>query len=65
VETNIGYECAVVTGARSIGEYTRDLGYSAIRFCQRRSGAMVSIQGGKMVPMYFPTSWTSGKTRVR
>jgi 6-phosphofructokinase 1 len=67
VEKNIGYEVRCAPPVPFDCEYTRDLGYSAIRFLSSGgSGAMVSIQGGKMVPMYFPDLMDErGKTRVR
>lgn len=67
IEKNIGYEVRCAPPVPFDCEYTRDLGYSAIRFLSRGgSGAMVSIQGGKMVPMYFPDIMDErGKTRVR
>jgi 6-phosphofructokinase len=67
IEKNIGYEVRCAPPVPFDCEYTRDLGYSAIRFLDSGgSGAMVSIQGGKMVPMYFPDIMDErGKTRVR
>jgi 6-phosphofructokinase 1 len=67
IEKNIGYEVRCAPPVPFDCEYTRDLGYSAIRFLvSGGSGAMVSIQGGKMVPMYFPDIMDErGKTRVR
>ena len=67
VEKNIGYEVRCAPPVPFDCEYTRDLGYSAVRFLgSGGSGAMVSIQGGKMVPMYFPDIMDErGKTRVR
>lgn len=67
VEKNIGYEVRCAPPVPFDCEYTRDLGYSAVRFLSSGgSGAMVSIQGGKMVPMYFPDIMDErGKTRVR
>jgi 6-phosphofructokinase 1 len=67
VEKNIGYEVRCAPPVPFDCEYTRDLGYSAVRFLSSGgSGAMVSIQGGKMVPIYFPDLMDErGKTRVR
>src|SRR5262249_51578101 len=48
--------------------YCRDLGYSAIRYLlSGGSGAMVSIQGGRLVPLSFADirEPETGKTRVR
>lgn len=67
VAKKIGYEVRCAPPVPFDCEYTRDLGYSAIRFLAGGgSGAMVSIQDGKMVPMLFPDIMdASGKTRVR
>jgi ATP-dependent phosphofructokinase / diphosphate-dependent phosphofructokinase len=67
VDKKIGYEVRCAPPVPFDCEYTRDLGYSAIRFLTNGgSGAMVSIQNGKMVPMYFPDIMDArGKTRVR
>ena len=67
VDKVIGYEVRCAAPVSFDCEYTRDLGYAAIRFlASGGSGAMVSIQGGKMVPMYFKDMMDAkGKTRVR
>jgi 6-phosphofructokinase 1 len=67
VDKKIGYEVRCAPPVPFDCEYTRDLGYAAIRFLSSGgSGAMVSIQHGKMVPMYFPDIMDArGKTRVR
>jgi 6-phosphofructokinase 1 len=67
VETNIGY---VLRSAPPIPfdlEYTRDLGYAAIKFLlEGGSGAMVTVQGGKLVPMPFSEIMgANGKTKIR
>src|ERR1051325_2933298 len=50
VEKNIGYEVRCAPPVPFDCEYTRDLGYSAIRFLSSGgSGAMVRTQGGQMV----------------
>ena len=49
-------------------EYCRDLGFAAVRYLlSGESNAMVSIQGGKLVPLPFSTirDPETGKTRVR
>jgi len=49
-------------------EYTRDLGFAAAQFILTGgSGAMVSIQNGRFVPMYFADILdpVTKKTRVR
>ena len=67
VEKMIGYEVRCAAPLAFDCEYTRDLGYAAIRFLAGGgSAAMVSIQGGKMVPMFFKDIMDeSGRTRVR
>ena len=47
--------------------YCRDLGYAAVRFlAEGGSGAMVSVQDGRMVPIRFDEMRTAaGRTRVR
>jgi len=54
VAKNIGYELRCADPIPFDMEYTRDLGFSAAQFIlDGGSGAMVSIQNGKFVPMYF------------
>ena len=54
VAKNIGYELRCADPIPFDMEYTRDLGFSAAQFIlSEGSGAMVSIQNGKFVPMYF------------
>lgn len=68
VEQDIGY---VFRSARPLAfdiEYTRNLGYGAIKFLmQGGSGAMVAISRGKLHPLYFNEIMdpNTGKTRVR
>ena len=65
---NIGYELRCADPIPFDAAYCRDLGYSAIRFLLNGgSGAMVSIQGGKLVPLHFRDiiDASSGKTKVR
>ena len=65
---NVGYELRCADPIPFDAEYCRDLGYSAIRFLQRGgTGAMVSIQGGKLVPIPFDDlrEPDTGKTKVR
>jgi ATP-dependent phosphofructokinase / diphosphate-dependent phosphofructokinase len=65
---NIGYELRCCDPIPYDAAYCRDLGYSAIRFLvSGGSGAMVSIQGGKLVPINFNDirNPETGKTRVR
>jgi 6-phosphofructokinase 1 len=65
---NVGYELRCADPIPFDAEYCRDLGHSAIRFLVGGgSGAMVSIQGGRLVPIPFDDlrDPTTGKTRVR
>jgi 6-phosphofructokinase 1 len=65
---NIGYELRCADPIPFDMEYTRDLGYSAAGYLLAGHGsAMVSIQGGKFVPVPFDTMIdpVTGRTRVR
>lgn len=65
---NIGYELRCAAPIPFDMAYCRDLGYSAIRFLLKGgSGAMISVQGGRMVPLPFSEirEPETGKTRVR
>jgi 6-phosphofructokinase 1 len=54
VAKNIGYELRCADPIPFDMEYTRDLGFSAAQFIlDGGSGAMVSIQNARFVPMYF------------
>lgn len=64
----IGYELRCAPPIPFDAEYCRDLGYAAVRFLlSGQSNALVSIQGGKLVPLPFSTirDAETGKTRVR
>jgi len=51
---NIGYELRCADPIPFDMEYTRDLGFSAAQFILNGgSGAMISIQNGRFVPLYF------------
>ena len=65
---NIGYELRCAAPIPFDMAYCRDLGYSAIRFLLNGgSGAMISVQGGRMVPIPFEEirEPETNKTRVR
>ena len=65
---NIGYELRCADPIPFDAAYCRDLGYAAIRFLlQGGSDAMVSVQGGRMVPIAFSEIREpgTGRTRVR
>jgi len=68
VNKNIGYELRCADPIPFDAAYCRDLGYSAIRFLlEGGTEAMISVQGGRMVPMQFDEirEPETGKTRVR
>jgi len=64
---DIGYELRCADPIAFDAAYCRDLGYHAVRFLAGGgSGAMVTVQGGVLVPMPFETMRTAeGRTRVR
>jgi ATP-dependent phosphofructokinase / diphosphate-dependent phosphofructokinase len=65
---NIGYELRCADPIPFDMEYTRDLGYSAAEYLLNGgSAAMVSMQGGRFVPIPFDTMIDpeTGRTRVR
>src|SRR4029450_4065910 len=67
-DKNVGYELRCADPIPFDAEYCRDLGYSAVRFLLTGgSGAMVSIQGGRLVPIPFDDlkDPETGKTKVR
>lgn len=68
VAKNIGYELRCADPIPFDMEYTRDLGFSAVEFIVKGgTAAMVSIQNGHFVPMYFKDilDKQTGKTRIR
>ncbi len=65
---NIGYELRCTDPIPLDMEYTRDLGYCAARYIiEGGTGAMVSIQDGRFVPIPFSRILdpTTGRARVR
>jgi 6-phosphofructokinase 1 len=65
---NVGYELRCADPISFDAEYCRDLGHGAVRcLLDGNSGAMVSIQGGHLVPIPFDDlkEPTTGKTKVR
>ena len=65
---NVGYELRCADPIPFDAEYCRDLGSGAVRFLvDGGSGAMISIQGGRLVPIPFEdlVEPESGKTKVR
>ncbi|MDZ7374249.1 MAG: 6-phosphofructokinase, partial [candidate division KSB1 bacterium] len=72
VEINIGYELRSAPPIPFDQEYTRDLGYSAVRYLlslppEDKGGALICVDAGKLVPMRFQDiiDPATGKTRVR
>ncbi len=68
VAKDIGYELRCAQPIPFDIDYTRNLGYGAIKFLMGgNSGAIVSIQAGRLVPIYFDEiiDPITGKTRVR
>lgn len=68
VNKNIGYELRCADPIPFDAAYCRDLGFSAVRFLLNGgTDAMVSVQGGRMVPLSFEQMREpgTGKTRVR
>ncbi|MGR3317725.1 MAG: diphosphate--fructose-6-phosphate 1-phosphotransferase [Candidatus Anammoxibacter sp.] len=54
VDKNIGYELRCAAPIPFDIEYTRDLGYGAAKFLiNEGTGAMVTLVGGKIKPLYF------------
>ena len=68
VNKNIGYELRSAPPIPFDANYTRDLGYGAIKFLlQGGTGAMITIQTGKMVPLNFKELLDpeTGRTKIR
>ncbi len=68
VSKDIGYELRCADPIPYDMEYTRDLGFSASQFLLNGgSGAMISIQGGRFIPLYFKDILDpkTKRTRVR
>ncbi len=68
VAKNIGYELRCTDPIPYDMEYTRDLGYCAAKYLlEGGTGAMVTIQGGRFVPIPLEQMIDSktGKTRIR
>jgi ATP-dependent phosphofructokinase / diphosphate-dependent phosphofructokinase len=59
IDKDLGYELRCADPIPFDAEYTRDLGYGAVRFLlseeSAKYGAIVSIVGGKLVPLPFET----------
>jgi 6-phosphofructokinase 1 len=67
-DKNLGYELRCADPISFDAEYCRDLGFSAVHFLiGGGSGAMVTIQGGRFVPIPFDDlrEPRTGKTKIR
>jgi len=68
VDKDIGYECRCADPIPFDLEYTQDLGYAAVTFlASGGSGAMVTVERGRIIPMPFPSllDEKTGKARIR
>lgn len=68
VDKRIGYELRSAPPIPFDLCYTRDLGYSAVKYLlEGSSGALISIRNGKMVPLKFESlqEKKTGSTRIR
>jgi 6-phosphofructokinase 1 len=68
IDKDIGYELRCAAPIPFDCEYTRNLGYGAVKFLENgETGAIVSFQGGKMIPMSFHDiiDFSTGRTKVR
>jgi ATP-dependent phosphofructokinase / diphosphate-dependent phosphofructokinase len=68
VAKNIGYELRCADPIPYDMEYTRDLGYCAAKYLlSGGNGAMISMQGGRFVPVPFKSliDPVTGRTRIR
>ncbi len=68
ISNNIGYELRCAPPIPFDCEYTRNLGYGVVKFLLAGgTGAMVTLQGGRIVPLYFEDILDprTGKTRIR
>lgn len=68
VDKNIGYELRSAPPIPFDAKYTRDLGYGAVKFLlQGGTGAMITIETGRMVPLNFEELLDpeTGRTKIR
>lgn len=68
ISKNIGYELRCAPPIPFDCEYTRELGYGVVKFLlEGGTGAIVTIQAGEFVPMYFADVLDpkTNKTKVR
>jgi 6-phosphofructokinase 1 len=68
VKKNIGYELRCADPIPFDCEYTQDLGYAAMSYLEQgKSGAMISLQGGQVIPVPLREMLdpNTGRTQVR
>lgn len=68
ISKNVGYELRCAPPIPFDCEYTRDLGYGAVKFLlEGGTGALITVQAGEFVPMYFADMLDpkTNKTKVR
>lgn len=68
VDKEIGYELRCAPPISYDIDYARSLGYEAVQFLlSGGTGAMITIQGNRALPLYFPeiNDPKTGKTKVR
>lgn len=68
VDKSIGYELRCAPPIPFDAEYTRDLGYGAAKLLREDvTGAMVTLQAGRIIPVYFQDMLdpVTGRTKVR
>lgn len=68
VKKNIGYELRCADPIPFDCEYTQDLGYAAMSYLEQgKSGAMISLQGGQVIPVPLKEMLdpNTGRTQIR
>jgi len=69
IDKDLGYELRCANPIPFDAEYTRDLGYGAVKFLRSteagRYGAVVSFTGGKMTPLPFESIINPANGRMR
>lgn len=68
VKKNIGYELRCADPIPFDCEYTQDLGYAAMSYLEQgKSGAMISLQGGQVIPVPLKEMLDpdTGRTQIR
>jgi ATP-dependent phosphofructokinase / diphosphate-dependent phosphofructokinase len=69
IDKDLGYELRCADPIPFDAEYTRNLGYGAVKFLMSKEsegyGAIVTFEGGKMVPMKFESAIDPKTMRMR